>query len=280
MSDMAAIRSVISSTERTKKITSAMQLVASSKMVRAQKAMQKAKPYAENISRILQHMAVTHKFDHRIFAKPSGDKAAYIVISSDRGLCGGLNVVLFKKLLMDMQRTGQQNLCLIGNKAKQFFQRVGGHVIDVKTHLGDSPDINDVYEIVQNVVSGFLDGTYDHIYLAYNQYVNVMTQEPVIMPLLPVKKKDEEAHYPWDYIYEPNIEAIFDVLVTRYVMSVVYAAVLENNASEQAARMIAMKSATENAEGVIDDLRLAYNKARQAVITTELSEIIAGAGAV
>lgn len=280
MSDMATIRGVISSTERTKKITSAMQLVASSKMVKAQKAMQKARPYAANISRILKHMGALQKFDHPIFAEPKGDKAVYIVISSDRGLCGGLNIALFKKIIMEMKQSGQENMCLIGNKAKQFFQRIGGNVINVKTHLGDAPDINEVYSIVQQVVEGFLSGQYDRIYLAYNQYVNVMTQEPVVAPLLPIAHDEADLSEHWDYIYEPNVESIFDVLVTRYVMSVVYAAVLENNASEQAARMIAMKSATENAEGVIDDLRLAYNKARQAVITTELSEIIAGAGAV
>lgn len=280
MSDMATIRSVISSTERTKKITSAMQLVASSKMVKAQKLMQKARPYADNISRILQHMGSMQKFDHPVFAEPRGEKAVYIVLSSDRGLCGGLNIALFKKVIMEMQQSGQENVCLVGNKAKQFFQRIGGNVINVKTHLGDAPDINEVYSIVQQVVDGFLNGQYDRIYLAYNKYVNVMTQEPVVVPMLPVSNHEEDSKAQWDYIYEPNVESIFDVLVTRYAMSVVYAAVLENNACEQSARMIAMKSATENAEGVIDDLRLAYNKARQAVITTELSEIIAGAGAV
>ena len=279
MSDMASIRAVIASTERTMKITSAMQLVASSKMAKSQKAMASAKPYAETISKLMQKVAESYEGLHPFFEKRKGKKIVYIVISSDRGLCGGLNVALFKTFLKALKQSKQENICLIGNKAKQFFRRVGGNVLAEVTHVGDRPSKHAIDCVIKPALDGFLSGEFDEVHLVYNKYVNVMTQEPTIAKLLPIEKSTQE-NTNWDYIYEPDAESIIDKLVYKYIDSVVYKAVLENIACEQAARMIAMKSATENAQTVIDDLNLAYNKARQAVITTELSEIIAGADAV
>lgn len=279
MSDMASIRAVIASTERTKKITSAMQLVASSKMAKSQRAMIKAKPYAETILRLMQKVAESYEGTHPLFEKRSGKKAAYIVVSSDRGLCGGLNIVLFKTLIQALKKSKQENLCLIGNKAKQFFRRVGGNILSEITHIGDQPSGQDIDKLTKPAIDGFLAGDYDEVFVVYNRYVNVMTQSPSIEKLLPIERQNTEKTN-WDYIFEPNAEEIIEKLASKYLGSVVYQAVLENLACEQAARMIAMKSATENAQTVIYDLNLAYNKARQAVITTELSEIIAGADAV
>ncbi|MEE2770481.1 MAG: ATP synthase F1 subunit gamma [Pseudomonadota bacterium] len=279
MSDMASIRAVIASTERTKKITSAMQLVASSKMAKSQRAMSSARPYADTISKLMQKVAESYEGQHPFFEKRKSKKAIYIVISSDRGLCGGLNIVLFKTLLKVLKQSKQENLCVIGNKAKQFFRRVGGNVLAEETHLGDQPSKHSIDRVIKPALDGFLAGEFDKVYLVYNKYVNVMTQEPTVAKLLPIEKTTQD-NTNWDYIYEPDAESIIDKLVYKYIDSVVYKAVLENLACEQSARMIAMKSATDNAQTVIDDLNLAYNKARQAVITTELSEIIAGADAV
>ncbi|MDG2348022.1 MAG: ATP synthase F1 subunit gamma [Gammaproteobacteria bacterium] len=279
MSDMASIRAVIASTERTKKITSAMQLVASSKMAKSQRSMSSARPYADTISKLMQKVAESYEGLHPFFEKKSGKKAVYIVISSDRGLCGGLNVALFKKLIKVVKETKQENICAIGNKAKQFFRRIGGNVLAEVTHLGDQPSKKSIGQVIKPALDGFLAGEFDEVHVVYNKYVNVMTQEPNIAKLLPIEKINQD-HTNWGYIYEPDAESIIDKLVYKYIDSVVYKAVLENLACEQAARMIAMKSATENAQTVIDELNLAYNKARQAVITTELSEIIAGADAV
>lgn len=279
MSDMASIRAVIASTERTKKITSAMQLVASSKMAKSQKAMMSARPYAETISTMMQKVAESYEGLHPFFEKRKGKKAVYIVISSDRGLCGGLNFVLFKTLIKCLKENKQENLCVIGNKAKQFFRRVGGNVLAEVTHLGDKPSKRVIDGVIKPALDGFLAGEFDEVYLVYNKYVNVMTQEPTVSKLLPIEKTSKKSTH-WDYIYEPDAASIIDKLSHKYIDSVVYKAVLENLACEQSARMIAMKSATENAQTVIDELNLAYNKARQAVITTELSEIIAGADAV
>lgn len=279
MSDMASIRAVIASTERTKKITSAMQLVASSKMAKSQRSMANAKPYADTISKLMQKVAESYEGLHPFFEKRSGKKAVYIVISSDRGLCGGLNVALFKTLIKVLKETRQENICAIGNKAKQFFRRIGGNVLAEVTHLGDQPSKHSIDQVIKPALDGFLAGEFDEVHLVFNKYINVMTQEPTIAKLLPIEKVNQ-TNTNWDYIYEPDAESIIEKLVYKYIDSVVYEAVLENLACEQAARMIAMKSATENAQTVIDDLNLAYNKARQAVITTELSEIIAGADAV
>ena len=279
MSDMASIRAVIASTERTKKITSAMQLVASSKMAKSQRSMSSARPYADTISKLMQKVAESYEGLHPFFEKRSSKKAIYIVISSDRGLCGGLNVVLFKNLIKVIKETKQENICAIGNKAKQFFRRIGGNVLAEATHLGDQPSKKSIDQVIKPALDGFLEGEFDEVHLVYNKYVNVMTQEPTITKLLPIEKVSQEKTN-WGYIYEPDAESIIDKLVSKYIDSVVYKAVLENIACEQAARMIAMKSATDNAQTVIDELNLAYNKARQTVITTELSEIIAGADAV
>lgn len=279
MSDMAAIRAVISSTERTKKITSAMQLVASSKMAKSQKIMMNAVPYAQTVSKLMQHVACRYEGEHPFFSVRKGNKAVYIVISSDRGLCAGLNIALFRALVKHMHTSKQENVCLIGNKAKQFFKRIGGNILSEETHVGDQPSRQVIAKVIKPAVEGFLAQKYDKVYLVYNKYVNVMTQEPTIEQLLPIEYSTK-SQTSWEYIYEPSAEGIMEKLSRKYIEAVVYSAVLENLACEQSARMVAMKSATENAETVIEELKLAYNKARQTVITTELSEIIAGADAV
>jgi len=280
------IRTKIKSIQSTRKITSAMEMVAASKMRRAQDRMQASRPYTEKMQTVIAHLAhANQEYTHPYLAEREVSRIGYIVVSSDRGLCGGLNSNLFRGLIADMKGHNDKgieiDLCTIGNKALGFFSRFGGAIRGQVTHLGDSPRIQDLIGTVKIMLDAYEDETIDRLYIAYNRFVNTMTQEPTIHQLLPVMGDEEESlvHH-WDYIYEPDPRAVLDELMTRYLESLAYQAVVENNASEQASRMVAMKAASDNAGDLINELQLVYNKVRQAAITQEISEIVGGAAAV
>ncbi len=287
MSGAKEIRSKIGSIKNTQKITSAMELVAASKMRKAQDRMAASKPYANHMRKVIGHVAKANlEYRHPFTIEREVKKVGYILVATDRGLCGGLNINLFKAALSHMKQLRDQGveikLCLIGQKAVAFFKRFGGEVLAQASHLGDEPELADLIGTVKVMLDAFEDGEIDRLYLAYNDFVNTMTQTPKVEQLLPIKPhEDSQApRHTWDYIYEPDPKSLLDKLLTRYIESLVYQAVVENVACEMAARMVAMKAATDNAGKLIDDLQLAYNKARQASITQELSEIVAGAAAV
>lgn len=286
MSGAKEIRSKISSIKKTQKITRAMEMVAASKMRKAQDRMQTSRPYAEKIRQVIGHLAKGRpEYQHIYLQQREIKRVGIILVSTDRGLCGSLNINLFKAALQAMkawQAKGVQiDLCLIGNKAESFFRRYGGNVIGHAGHVGDSPGVNDLVGIVKVMLDAYRNGTIDALFLGFNEFINTMTQKPDLQQLLPlVPTKDDTLNYYWDYIYEPDAKELLEALLTRYVESQVYQAVVENIASEQAARMMSMKNASDNAGELIGDLQLAYNKARQAAITRELSEIVSGAAAV
>ena len=263
-----------------------MELVAASKMRKAQDRMAASKPYAEKIRQVVRHLANSNaEYKHTYMDEREVKRVGVIVVSSDRGLCGGLNINLFKKTLQltkEWKEKGcEVDMALIGTKAVSFFRSVGGNVVATKTGLGDQPSIEDLIGAVKVMLNAFESGKIDRLYLMYNDFVNTMTQTPTGIQLLPLEaSKDEAYQHHWDYIYEPEAKEILDYLLVRFVESQVYQGVVENNACEQAARMVAMKSATDNAGNLINDLQLVYNKARQAAITQELAEISAGAAAV
>ncbi|MDT8398165.1 MAG: F0F1 ATP synthase subunit gamma [Pseudomonadales bacterium] len=280
------IRSQISSIKNTQKITSAMEMVAASKMRKAQDRMQLGKPYAASIRDVVSHIANAHpEYQHMYMKEREVKRVGYIVVSSDRGLCGGLNINLFKAMINDMKswhdRSVSIDICTIGSKGSAFFNSYGGNVVAAVRHIGDKPTPDDVIGAVKVMLDSFSDGNIDRLFLVGNEFVNTMTQQPAVAQLLPLKpsESDELKHH-WDYIYEPDAKDLLDGLLSRYIESQVYQAVVENNACEQAARMVAMKSATDNAGDLIGELQLVYNKARQAAITQELSEIVGGAAAV
>jgi F-type H+-transporting ATPase subunit gamma len=280
------IRNQISSIKNTQKITSAMEMVAASKMRKAQDSMELGKPYAASIRSVVGHIANANpEYTHTYMDEREAKRVGYIVISSDRGLCGGLNINLFKAMIKSMQGWNQQNveidICSIGAKAGSFFQSYGGNVVAAVRNIGEKPEVADVIGSVKVMLDKYGSGEIDRLFLVSNEFVNTMTQAPTIHQLLPLlPDEDEERKHHWDYIYEPNPQGLLEGLLTRYIESQVYQAVVENNACEQAARMIAMKSATDNAGDLINELQLVYNKARQAAITQELSEIVGGASAV
>jgi len=280
------IRTKISSIKNTQKITSAMEMVAASKMRKAQDRMQLGKPYAHRIRSVIGHIAnSTPEYHHIYFDTREVKRVGYIVVSSDRGLCGGLNINSFKATVGSMREWKKKNveidLCLIGAKAAAFFNTYGGNVVASVRNIGDAPEVSDVVGAVKIMLDKFANREIDQLMIVSNTFVNTMTQKPEIEQLLPLlPSTDEDLKNHWDYIYEPDAKALLDGLLTRYIESQVYQAVVENNASEQAARMLAMKNATDNAGELIDGLQLAYNKARQAAITQELSEIVGGAAAV
>ena len=280
------IKTQIASIKNTQKITSAMEMVAASKMRRAQQRMERSRPYAESIRQVVGHIAHANpEYRHEYMVTRDVKRVGYIVVSTDRGLCGGLNNNLFKRTVADMKGWHDQSieidLCVVGNKAATFFRNYGGNVVAAMGHLGDRPNIADMIGGVKVMLDSFEDGRIDHLLVCYNRYVNTMSQTPTCEQLLPLQADDDESlKYPWDYLYEPDAKALLDGLLVRYIESQVYQSVVENNACEQAARMVAMKSATDNAGGLIDDLNLVYNKARQSAITQELSEIVSGAAAV
>jgi F-type H+-transporting ATPase subunit gamma len=287
MSGAKEIRTKIKSVKNTQKITKAMEMVAASKMRKAQDRMALSRPYAQKISAVIGHLNKANP-DYRhpfLIEREEVKRVGFIVVTTDRGLCGGLNVNLLKALVADMARFDAQgvevDLCLIGAKGSSFFQRFGGNVTGQVTHLGDKPKIADLIGTVKIMLDNYSEGTIDRVFLANNVFVNTMSQKPTISTLLPAETLDHaELQDNWDYIYEPDAAELLDELLLRYIESQVYRAALENVASEMSARMVAMKSASENAGDIIDNLQLVYNKARQAAITQELSEIVGGAAAV
>lgn len=279
------IRGKISSINNTRKITSAMEMVAASKMRKAQERMSIGKPYATHIRKVIGHLANANlEYRHSYLTMRDVKRVGYIVVSTDRGLCGGLNINAFKATVKDAAQWNKQNVqvefCAVGAKAAAFFNSYGGKVVAAVRGLGDHPELHDVIGAVRVMLDRFENGEIDRLFLVSNTFVNTMVQKPTVAQLLPLEASPDDSKHPWDYIYEPKAEALLDGLLTRYVETQVYQAVVENIASEQAARMIAMKNATENAGDLIEQLGLIYNKARQASITQELSEIVSGAAAV
>jgi len=281
------IRTQIKSVKNTQKITSVMEMVAASKMRKAQDRMKQARPYAEKIRNVIAHMAHAHpEYKHPYMIKREVKRVGYIVISSDRGLCGGLNSNLFRTVITHMRKFNDADLgievCTVGKKAKSFFRRLQGTLKGEASHLGDAPKLEELIGTVKVMLDAYENGEIDQLFLVFNQFVNTMTQNPFVEQILPLSADEEEsdiAHY-WDYIYEPDSKEVVDALLMRYIESLVYQGVVENIACEQSARMVAMKAASDNAGDLISDLELAYNKARQAAITQELSEIVSGAAAV
>ncbi len=286
MSSEKEIRSKISSIKNTQKITKAMEMVAASKMRRAQERMASSRPYAEKIRGVIGHTACAHlEYRHPYFDRREEVKGVgLIMISTDRGLCGGLNINLFKNaltLIREWQQRGAQvELCAIGSKAVRFFKR-HAQLASQAVHLGDAPRIEDIIGPIKIMLDAYAEGRIDRLFLVENRFVNTMTQKPGVSQLIPVEQaEDETIKHTWDYLYEPDAHAVIDTMLKRYIESQIYQAVVENIACEMAARMVAMKSASENAGDLIGELQLAYNKARQAAITQELSEIVSGAAAV
>lgn len=287
MAGAKEIRTQIASIKSTQKITRAMQMVAASKMRRAQARMQAARPYAAKMRSVISHLAhAVPEYRHSFMTMDRPVKrVGYIVVSSDRGLCGGLNSNLFRAMIREIRTLREQGVevefCTIGSKANAFFRRFGGNVLGQVTHIGDAPHVEDLIGTVKLMLDSFTAGRIDRVNIAYNQFVNTMTQRPSVEQLVPIQAQDDDkllAH--WDYIYEPDARTVLDNLLTRYIESLVYQSVVENGACEQSARMVAMKSATDNAGGLINELQLVYNKARQAAITQEIAEIVGGAAAV
>lgn len=280
------IKTKIGSVKSTQKITSAMELVAASKMRRAQDRMSLGKPYAQRMRAVIGHIAnAQSEYRHQYLEEREARRVGFIVISTDRGLCGGLNINLFKavvKAMKEWQAKGCEiDLCCVGNKAAGFFGGLGGNIVATVKDLGDEPSAADLIGSVKVMLDAYDDGKIDRLFVVGNTFVNTMTQKPEVQQLLPLlPEEDEKMGHHWDYLYEPDAQDLLDGLLTRYIESQVYQGVVENNACEQAARMIAMKNATENAGELIDELQLIYNKARQAAITQELSEIVSGAAAV
>ncbi|MEK7989877.1 MAG: F0F1 ATP synthase subunit gamma [Thiotrichaceae bacterium] len=288
MAGAKEIRGKIASIKNTRKITKAMEMVAASKMRKAQDRMRKSRPYSEKIGKVINHLSQAHpEYHHEYMQHREVKRVGVIVVSSDKGLCGGLNTNIFKTALTQLKQWDDAgveiDLCTIGTKASGFFRRIGGNIVAQATHLGDAPQLEDLIGLVKVMLDDYSDGKIDQIHLVYNHFVNTMTQDRRVHQLVPIKA-DEEAknlqQHSWDYLYEPSAEEVLDGLLMRYVESLVYQGVVENIACEQAARMVAMKSASDNAGDLIDELQLVYNKARQAAITQEISEIVAGAAAV
>lgn len=288
MAGAKEIRNKIGSVKSTQKITKAMEMVAASKMRRSQDAMEASRPYAETMRKVIGHVANANlEYRHPYLEEREAKRVGYIIVSTDRGLCGGLNINVFKKAINDMQawkeKGAEVELAVVGSKATAFFNNSGAKVAAQVSGLGDQPSLEDLIGSVSVMLKKYDEGELDRLYVVFNKFVNTMVQEPTIDQLLPLPKSDSkemQREHSWDYIYEPEPQPLLDALLVRYVESQVYQGVVENLACEQAARMIAMKAATDNATSLIDDLELVYNKARQAAITQELSEIVGGAAAV
>ena len=294
MAGSKEIRTKIKSVENTRKITKAMEMVAASKMRKAQDRMRAARPYAEKMRSIAAHLAQAHSEYKHPFLVPHGElkNVGYIVVTSDKGLCGGLNTNLLRQVLVRMRDTEAKKIGIeataLGNKGFGFLQRLGARVVSHVTGLGDTPRMDKLIGPVKVMLDKFANGEVDAVYLCYNDFINTMKQEPTIEQLLPLPAEMMTAQgdipgtttLSWDYLYEPDAKTVLDELLTRYVEALVFQSIAENMASEQSARMVAMKSASDNAKKVIDELKLVYNKARQAAITKELSEIVSGAAAV
>jgi len=280
------IRVKIASVQNTQKITRAMEMVATSKMRKAQDRMRAARPYADKMRNVISHVAQAHsEYRHPFLVKREVKRVGIIVVSTDRGLCGGLNSNMFRLLVQQMKKWQAEgtefDVCTIGRKGLQFFQRVGGNVLGQVSKVGDQPHVEQLIGTVKIMLDAYMDGRIDQLLIASNDFVNSMTQKAHLEQLLPLQASGEatSAHH-WDYIYEPEAQPVVDQLLGRYVESLVYQKVVENIACEQAARMVAMKSASDNAGKLIKELQLIYNKARQPAITQELAEIVGGAAAV
>jgi F-type H+-transporting ATPase subunit gamma len=287
MAGTKEIRLKIASVKNTQKITKAMEMVAASKMRKAQDRMHAARPYAGKIRQVIAHVGHANpEYRHPYLVPREVKRVGLILVSTDRGLCGGLNANLFRETLRNLrawENEGKEaDLCIIGAKGAAFFSRIGGRIVGQATHIGDQPSLDSLIGTVQIMLDAYKKGTIDQLFIVSNQFINSMTQRPVVEQLIPVRpgEGDESAHGHWDYIYEPDAEEVLNQLLDRYIESLVYQSVVENIACEQAARMVAMKSASDNAGKLIDELQLIYNKARQASITQELSEIVGGASAV
>ncbi len=287
MAGAKEIRSKIKSIQNTAKITKAMEMVAASKMRKAQDRMHASRPYAEKIRNVLAHLAQAHpEYRHPYLSgREQVDRVGYIIISTDRGLCGGLNTNMFKAAVKEMIEWDSQgvdvDVCAIGRKAVGFFGRFKCNMVAQADHLGDSPTMEDLIGTVKVMLDAYDEGNIDRLYLVHNEFINTMTQQARIHQMVPVSGDiDQELEHHWDYIYEPGAKHIIDGLMFRFIESQVYQGLVENIASEMSARMIAMKSATDNAGDIIKELQTVYNKARQAAITQEISEIVSGAAAV
>lgn len=287
MAGTKEIRNKIKSIKNTQKITKAMEMVAASKMRKAQDRMHASRPYAEKIRRVVSHVARAHpEYKHPFLQDRELKRVGYIIISTDRGLCGGLNINLFKGVVNSMKSHRdmgvEMDLAIFGTKATNFFKRFGGNIIAQAAHLGDRPTAQDMIGPTKVVLDAYYEGKIDRLFLAHNELVSTMVQRPRVDQVVPVPSPVDEKEPPhhWDYLYEPDSREMLDLLFERYIESLVYQGVVENIASEMAARMIAMKAASDNAGTLIDELQLVYNKARQTAITQELSEIVAGAAAV
>ncbi len=287
MAGAKEIRNQIKSIGSTRKITKAMEMVAASKMRRAQDRMNMARPYARKMRGVVAHASSAHaEYKHPYLQdREQVNGVGFIIVSSDRGLCGGLNANLFRKVVGEMASWNEKgvkiSLTVLGKKASAFFKRHGASVVSEATDLGDSPRLEELVGAVKVMMDDYNEGKIDRLFVVYNDFVNTMTQKPTVEQLIPIiPSEEEQTSHHWDYIYEPDAKDVIDTLMSRYIESLVYQAVAENSACEQAARMVAMKAATDNAGNLIDDLQLVYNKARQAAITQELSEIVSGAAAV
>lgn len=290
MASLKEIRAKVTSIKSTQKITRAMQMVAASKMRRAQERMEMGRPYADGMRRVISHLVQAQSdYKHPYMVSRPVSRVGFVVVTSDRGLAGGLNINLFKNLLKKVKSYQDQSVAVefsvIGSKGVSFFKSYGGKVHCAVTDYGDSPTLEQINTPVQVLLDDYKNGKLDRIYLVYNQFINAMLQKPVVEQLVPLPEDSFEdeaelATHSWDYIYEPDTKVLIDGLLLRYIESIVYQSVIENIASEQSARMVAMKAATDNAGNLIKELQLVYNKLRQAAITREISEIVGGAAAV
>lgn len=286
MSGAKEIRSKIASIKKTQKITRAMEMVAASKMRKTQDRMSASRPYAKKIYQVIKHLAKGHlEYRHQFLEEREIKRVGIIMVSTDRGLCGGLNTNLFKTVTHFVKEQQQKDVGIdfgvIGRKGEAFIRRTGGSVLGFVDELGDAPQVSDLVGIVKVMLDAYEQGKIDALYVAYNDFINTMTQKPQVQQLLPLPEDDsaEDMNHYWDYIYEPDAQELLEGFLLRYIELEVYQAVVENIASEQAAKMIAMKSASDNAGELIKEFQLAYNKARQSAITQELSEIVGGAAA-
>ena len=281
------IKTKIKSVQNTRKVTRALEMVSASKIRKAQDKMKSSRPYARLMKQVVGHVAKANAdYVHPFMAERADVKrVGYIIVSTDRGLCGGLNSQLFRRILADMRewqgKGVEVDVVCVGQKASTFFRRLKVEMLASVTHLGENPQVEQLIGVVKVMLDGYTEGNIDRVTLCFNDFINTMTQKPTLSPLLPLPVSESlEATHDWDYLYEPDAKTVLDDVMTRYVESLVYQAVLENLASEHAARMVAMKAASDNATKLIGTLNLIYNKARQAAITQEISEIVGGAAAV
>lgn len=286
MANTKELRTKINSIKNTQKITSAQEMVAASKMRRTQEQMARGRPYSDHIRTVIGHVAnASPEYHHKFMIEREVKRVGYIIITTDKGLCGGLNVNLLKATVNHIKQWADKgvaaDLCLIGNKGAQFFRSYGGHVVAATNHKSERPAIADLIGSIKVMLDAFEEGVVDKIYLANNLFISTMTQRPTINQLVPLNPdEDKSLKHRWDYIYEPDARELMEGLITRFIEAQVYQAVVENVACEQAAKMIAMRNATENAGELIDELSLLMNNLRQAAITQELAEIVGGAAAV